>query len=139
MSLDKAENETQRIKNKVSDDLDAANHAVSLPLRGEGLNEGVSVPTRGYAAAFTKRDPREEKLKLYKQVAQDWMQGGQGWQAPLPSELIDYYVTKKKHVEYIEWEKWVQDNFVLSDPAQVKILKDLCPEYFQRRIEHMKK
>jgi hypothetical protein len=137
MSLEKHENEAQRIKNKVTDDLDAPNHAVSLELNG--VNNLLDTPGRSYAAAFTKKDPRDERLSMYKKVANDWIDSKPGFTAQLPAELVDYYITKKKHVEYAEWEKWVQDNFNLADPAQVKILKDLCPEYFQRRVEHMKK
>jgi hypothetical protein len=141
MSLDKVENDVQRIKTKVTDELDSSHHAVALELAGKGL-EGTEphLPARGYAAQFTKRDPRQEKLSLYRKAATDWGVGANtGWTANVPSDLVDYYVTKKKHVEYLEWEKWVQDNFNLADPSQVKILKELCPEYFTRRVEHMKK
>jgi hypothetical protein len=103
---------------------------VNLPIQGDRKN-------LAYPAEFYKKDPREEKLHLLRQVASDWHK--EGFQVALPDEVLDYFVQKKKYVEFENWEKWVQDNFDLKNPSEVARLKQIMPEYFGRRLEYLKK
>lgn len=90
-----------------------------------------------YPAEFYKKDPREEKLQLMRQVGHDWNKDG--FTVAMPEEVLDYFVQKKKYIEFANWEKWVQDNFDLTQPSEVERLKRIMPTYFERRLEYLKK
>jgi hypothetical protein len=110
-------------------------YPVQLALEGATAKAGG--PARAYPAEFTVRDPREERLTVLKNVAEQWKDSG--FTATLPGELVDYFIEKKRHIEFANWEKWVQSNFNLTDPTQVQLLKKLAPWYFERRLEYLKK
>ena len=103
----------------------------------EGATTAAGGPAKAYPAEFTVRDPREERLTVLKNVAEQWKDSG--FTATLPGELVDYFIEKKRHIEFANWEKWVQSNFNLTDPTQVQLLKKLAPWYFERRLEYLKK
>jgi hypothetical protein len=133
--LDKLGSATSSLNSKVRNDLEV--RGMAIPLDGVNPTQGNSLSALAYPAEYMKTDPREERLMTLKQVAADWRQTGA--QFALPSELVDYYVTKKQHLEFLSWEKWVQDNYDFSDPSQVKMLKQIMPEYFDRRLDYIKK
>lgn len=124
-------NRTDALHQQVKDEIE--HFPVNLPFANQNQNrQGPAYP-----AEFYQKDPREEKLHLLRKVAQDWSRDG--FQVPLPDDVLDYFVQKKKYVEFANWEKWVQNNFNLSDPSQVQMLKKIMPNYFERRLEYLKK
>lgn len=141
-NLDRLGAQTHGLHQKVANELEVK--GINIPIEGQSgtriAGEGYQdISTLGYPAEYTRRDPREERLTILRQIGRQWKEDTNAQFALPTNELIDYYITKKEHLEFLEWEKWVQDNYDMRDPAQVKMLKEIMPEYFDRRLDFIKK
>lgn len=55
------------------------------------------------------------------------------WTVPLTDRDIEYILQKRDQLEKANFDSWAGQKFDLTDPAQVALFKQICPEYFERR------
>lgn len=57
------------------------------------------------------------------------------WVVPLTERDTEWLLQKRDQLEKAEFDAWAGQKFDLTDPAQVALFKQICPEYFERRKE----
>lgn len=97
----------------------------------------VNADANSYPARYFDQYSANEKLKTL-QAASD-LASDIGIQAPtFSSELIDIQRRRNEEIELFQFEAWIESNWDITDPNQLRILHELYPEYWTKREQYIK-
>ena len=96
-------------------------------------------PANEFPARFTEVDDRDHRIALKASLIEDPTTGATPFgQAQLTKEDLDWIESKRQIAQYLDLQVFIENFYDIKDPAHRALIKDLYPEYFERRLEYLK-
>jgi hypothetical protein len=116
--------------------LEHERNAIPISTHADVNGELVGSNQSPFPAALGHYDQRDSKLEALEWLGEKYGKDKK-FQVTLPADVIKIIEDKKKLVEVAQFDKWVNDTFDLKDPTHVKMLKNMYPEFFTKRLEYI--
>lgn len=93
--------------------------------------------TNEFPIVPTPSDPYDTIANIKDQFGKEAVGGAQNatWTIPFTDSDAAYMMRKRDYEEQAEFDAWVMQEFDTTDPAQLKMLREIAPDLFQRREE----
>lgn len=83
--------------------------------------------------------PRDSRMRLKAQYATQWKDGGAGavnlGEPHLNDSDLQAFGDIEKQKQIVSFESWLASYLNMSDPATAKLVDDIMPEYWEKRME----
>lgn len=89
-----------------------------------------------YPAKFFRKVPEEDELHTLTNAISTWAGPDGPFTKPeLPRSAVDLVQKKQRQALELGLFKWIEENYDLENPVNVKYVMELWPEYFQKKME----
>lgn len=95
-------------------------------------------PANEFPARFTEVDDRDHLIALKASLIEGANGATPFGQAQLTDEDLKWIDDKRKIAQYLDLQSFIENFYDIKDPAHRALIKDLYPEYFERRLEYLK-
>lgn len=130
MATDYTERDAKEVK-QVLEGVEKSFEKPSTAIKAGNLNDDKHFP----ANYFAKKDD-EKRVRLVQDYSA-WLKGSKGLDTLyVPTEDdINVLLRKDQEKELLNFETFIQEYFDLSNPIHQKLVRELYPNYFERRLD----
>jgi hypothetical protein len=110
---------------------------IARPAQDDGRTDPKNGQAALYPAKFFKKVPEEDQLHTLSNAIQQFASGENApfLKPELPQAAVDLIQKKQRQAFELALFQWIEQNYDIKNPVNVKYVMELWPEYFEKKKE----